>query len=79
MCATTCLTPRELAAEIPPKMLVGRQDCLHNMLAILLEAGRIAYILCRRPCLPTLNVKIPACLPTFLEGFPPPVREGLSN
>ena len=22
------LTPRELAAEMPPKMLVGRQDCL---------------------------------------------------
>ena len=26
------LTPRELAAEMPPKMLVGRRDCLHKML-----------------------------------------------
>ena len=23
------LTPRELVAEMPPKMLEGRQDCLH--------------------------------------------------
>ena len=25
------LTPRKLAAGVPPKMLVGRQDCLHKM------------------------------------------------
>ena len=41
----TTLTPRKLAAEMPPKMLVGRQDCLHKMLAILGGRGRIAYIL----------------------------------
>ena len=47
------LTPRELAAEMPPKMLVGRQDCLQNMVEI---SGRQAG-------LPTFNVPVfsPLC------------------
>ena len=28
------LTPRGLEAKVPPKMLVGRRDCLYKMLTI---------------------------------------------
>ena len=58
------LTPRELAVEIPPKMLVGRRDCLHKKCFQFLEAGRIAYILCRRSCLPTQMLRRQSYLPT---------------
>ena len=70
------LTPRELAAEMPPKMppRIAYIKCWQFR-----EAGRIAYILYRRSCrLSTFNVGNSACLTTFLETFPPPVRERLS-
>ena len=67
------LTPRELAAEMPTKMLVGRQNCLHKMLAIWVgrKAGWISYILCRRSCLPTYILcrqSCLSCLPTNIFG-----------
>ena len=45
------ITPRELAAEMPLKMLVGRQDCLHKMLAISRS---------RQDCLPFMSTTLPA-------------------
>ena len=75
----THLTPRELAAEMPPKISVGMQDCLHKMLAI--SIGRqdcLHFKSTMLPALPTFYVGNPACLPPFLEAFPPPVREGLT-
>ena len=62
---------------MPPKMLVGRQDCLHKMLAISRGRQDCLHFMSTPACLPTFYVGNPACLPTFLEAFPPPVREGL--
>ena len=72
------LTPRELAAEIPPKMLVGRQDCLHK--AWVGRQDRRLKCIGNPACLhkfPTFYVGNPAYLPTFLEAFPQQVREEL--
>ena len=51
-----------------PKMLVGRQDCLHKMLA-LSEAGigLPTFYVDDPACLQVVNF---ACLPTFLEALP---------
>ena len=48
---------------MPPKMLVGRQDCLHKIwvgrldrrykILAILPASEIANILCKQSCLPT--------------------------
>ena len=43
------LTPCELTAVLPPKMLVEGRNCLRKNERISGQADRIAYILCRRP------------------------------
>ena len=61
------LVPRELEAEMPPKMLVGRRDCLHKMLVGRRDCLH-KMLVGRRDCLHKMLVGRRDCLHKMLVG-----------